>query len=176
MANAAFPTAQPRQASIRPWSPMGVRHLQRQVRAEGVSTPSRATGWHHETVAIDEQTIIDALRRAGARFAFVHGSRTGGGTARPDSDLDVGAWWADDPPAAWDVTLPSRVDLVVLNEAPLWLAGRIAQHGRLLFDDDRRARVRWQADTRLQYVDEIPYIRERYRQRREQLARGVNNG
>lgn len=127
-------------------------------------------------VAIDEQGVITVLRRAGARFALVHGSRAEGDRVRPDSDLDVGAWWAEAAPAAWDVPLPEYVDLVVLNDAPLWLAGRIAQYGRLLFDDDARARVRWQADTRLRYVDEIPYIRERYRLRREQLADGMNDG
>ena len=121
---------------------------------------------------MDEDAVVEALRRAGARFALVHGSRAEGDRARSDSDLDIGAWWAEAPPASWDVDLPSYVDLVVLNDAPLWLAGRIAQHGRILFDDDRRARVAWQADTRLRYVDEIPYIRERYRQRREQLAGG----
>jgi len=121
---------------------------------------------------VDEDAVVEALRRAGARFALVHGSRAEGDRARSDSDLDIGAWWAEAPPASWDVDLPSYVDLVVLNDAPLWLAGRIAQHGRILFDDDRRARVAWQADTRLRYVDEIPYIRERYRQRREQLAGG----
>lgn len=136
-----------------------------------------AVSCHHGVVTVDEQGVIEALRRAGARFALVHGSRAEGGRARPDSDLDVGAWWADSPPAAWDVVLPPFVDLVVLNDAPLWLAGRIAQYGRMLFDDDPPARVRWQADTRLRYVDEIPYIRERYRRRREQLADDmVNHG
>jgi uncharacterized protein len=125
---------------------------------------------------VNEQEVIQALRQANARFALVHGSRAEGGRARPDSDLDVGAWWAEASPAAWEVPLPPYVDLVVLNDAPLWLAGRIAQYGVLLFDDDPPARVRWQADTRLRYVDEISYIRERYRQRRERLAGGVNDG
>jgi uncharacterized protein len=120
-------------------------------------------------VTVDEQAVIDALREAGARFALVHGSMAAEGQARPDSDLDVGAWWADFPPAVWEVRLPPYVDLVVLNDAPLWLTGRIAQHGRLLFDDDPPARVHWQADTRLRYVD------ERYRRRREQLAGGGMN-
>jgi hypothetical protein len=70
------------------------------------------------------------------------------------------------------VRVPESVDLVVLDTAPLWLAGRVAQYGRLLFDDDPAARVAWQADTRLRYVDEIPAIRQRYRERREKLARG----
>lgn len=119
--------------------------------------------------------MVDALRAAGARFAVVHGSRASG-TARPDSDLDVGAWWGDAPPASWEVDVPPGVDLVVLDTAPLWLAGRIAQEGRLLFDDDPPARVRWQADTRLRYLDEIPAIRERYRLRRIQLAERASRG
>ncbi|MGH3766851.1 MAG: nucleotidyltransferase domain-containing protein [Pseudonocardiaceae bacterium] len=123
----------------------------------------------------DELRVTDALRSAGARFALIHGSRARG-SARPDSDLDVGAWWGVQPPASWEVDLPAGVDLVVLDTAPLWLSGRIAQEGRLLFDDDPPARVRWLADTRLRYLDEIPAIRERYRQRRIELARGALGG
>lgn len=101
----------------------------------------------------DEEATAAALRRQGARFAFVHGSRVdGGGT--PGSDLDVGAWWGANPPASWDLDLPTGVDVLVLDEAPLELAGRVALHGRLLFDDDPPARVRWQAQTRLLYLDE----------------------
>jgi len=98
-------------------------------------------------------SISAALRRAGASFAFVHGSRASG-SARADSDLDVAAWWAGAAPAAWDVDVPTGVDLLVLNGAPLELAGRVALHGVLLFEDDPAARVRWQADTRRIYLDE----------------------
>ena len=97
--------------------------------------------------------LIERLRRAGARFAFLHGSRMTG-AARPASDTDVAAWWGLNAPAAWDVALPAGVDLLVLDAAPLELAGRIALHGVLLFDDDPPARVRWQAHTRLVYLDE----------------------
>lgn len=102
------------------------------------------------------------LRRAGARFAFVHGSRATG-TARPDSDIDVAAWWPAAAPPAFEVLLPTGVDLLVLNDAPLELAGRVAQHGVPLFDDDPPARVRWLATTRKVYAD------ERYRLRRSDL-------
>lgn len=115
--------------------------------------------------------MIGALRQARARFAFVHGSRADD-KARPDSDLDVAAWWGDVPPAPWTVDLPDGVDLVVLDDAPLWLAGRIALHGRLLFDDDPSARVAWQADTRLVYLDELPRLRQRQREWLEVKARG----
>jgi hypothetical protein len=124
----------------------------------------------------DEDAVVSALRAAGARFAFVHGSRTTPGQARPDSDLDVGAWWGEEPPYSWEVLLPGKVDLVVLDTEPLWLAGRIAQHGRLLFDDDPVARVRWQADTRTVYLDEIPYTRQRFRAHTEMLARRAHHG
>jgi uncharacterized protein len=127
-------------------------------------------------VHMEEAAVIDALRSAGAEFAFVHGSRARGAPPRADADLDVGAWWSSDPPEPWKVRLPGYVDLVVLNSAPLWLAGRIAQHGRLLFDDSPPARVAWQAETRHRYLDEIPAVRERYRQRRLQLAKLARDG
>ncbi len=129
-----------------------------------------ASGVRLSSMRVDESVVTEALREAGARFAFVHGSRTAARDLRGDSDLDVGAWWVRNPPVSWEVRLPGYVDLVVLNVAPLWLAGRIAQHGRLLFDDDPTARVTWQGDTRLWYLDELPAIRERYRRRAAQLA------
>ena len=61
-------------------------------------------------------------------------------------------------------------DLVVLDRAPLYLAGRIALRGRLLFDDDPPARVAWEADTRLQYLDEKPYIDRMSREYLEGIA------
>jgi hypothetical protein len=103
--------------------------------------------------ASTRDAVITTLRRAGAHFAFVHGS-TAAGTARQDSDLDVAAWWPADAPASWEVPLPDGVDLLVLNGAPLELSGRVALHGQLLFDDDPPARVAWQAQTRLVYLDE----------------------
>jgi len=97
--------------------------------------------------------VTGALRRAGARFAFLHGSAARG--ARPSgSDLDVAAWWPDRAPASWEVSLPAGVDLLVLNDAPLELAGRVALDGELLFDDDPPRRVEWQATLRKIYLDE----------------------
>lgn len=107
--------------------------------------------------------VIAALRSAGARFAFVFGS-TATGTAGPESDLDVAAWWPDNPPPSWDVDAPGNVDLTILNTAPLWLTGRVALEGKVLFDDDPPSRVAWQADTRFFYLDEIPHLRKRQRE------------
>ncbi|HJY24201.1 MAG TPA: nucleotidyltransferase domain-containing protein, partial [Actinomycetes bacterium] len=58
------------------------------------------------------------------------------------------------------------------DDAPLWLAGRIALHGRLLFDDAPPERVAWQADTRLIYLDELPQILES----QQEWLRAVSGG
>lgn len=128
------------------------------------------------TVTTDEAATARVLRAAGARFAFVHGSRTHGAGVRRDSDLDVAAWWGRDAPAPWTVDVGAGVDLLVLDDAPLWLAGRVAQHGRLLFDDDPPARVAWQADTRLRYLDDLPAVRARYDEFARRLASEARRG
>ena len=102
--------------------------------------------------------VVATLRAGGARFAFLHGSRVAG-TQRAGSDLDVAAWFGTSTVRPWTIELPDEVDLVALDTLPLAIAGRIAVHGLLLFDDDPRARVRWQADTRLRYFDES-WLRE----------------
>jgi predicted nucleotidyltransferase len=109
-----------------------------------------------------DEEVVAALRTAGARFAYAFGSRVDG-HPRPDSDLDVAAWFGQaggTPPPSWEVEVPANVDLLVLDRAPLYLAGRVALHGRLLFEDDPSARVAWEADTRTVYLDELPYILE----------------
>ncbi len=114
---------------------------------------------------------VDVLRQAGARFAYLHGSRARG-AARPDSDIDLAAYFGADPPQSYDVLLPPGVDLMVLDQAPLELAGRVALSGRLLFDDDTAARVRWEATTRKIYFDERPRMDRAHRDFRESLHRG----
>jgi hypothetical protein len=115
--------------------------------------------------------MVAMLRSAGAKFAFVFGSRAEG-RATPVSDLDVAAWWGTDPPAPWEVFLGGNVDLLVLDSAPLELAGRVAQDGVLLFDDDPPARVEWQATTRKIYLDEEYRQRQHDRDFFEGRARG----
>jgi uncharacterized protein len=102
----------------------------------------------------DESTVADLLRRAGVPFAFVHGSRAAG-THRAGSDLDVAvSLGASVDELELRSQLPDDVDLLVLESAPLELAGRVAMHGRLLLDQDPAARVEWQATTRKIYADE----------------------
>ena len=115
---------------------------------------------------VDTQALADAcavLREAGAAFAYLHGSRVTGG-ATPRSDVDVAAWWPHDPPLASDVQLPVGYDLMVLNDAPLELRGRVAATGRLLFEDDPVARVHWEATTRKVWFDERPRFERSHRE------------
>lgn len=105
-----------------------------------------------------ETEVTAALRQAGARFAYLHGSRVEG-TATSTSDWDVAAFFGQ-PVDAWTVRLPEAADLLVLDGAPLELAGRVATRGRLLFDDDPPARVCWEATTRTIYFDELPRIQQ----------------
>lgn len=115
---------------------------------------------------------VERLRGAGAVFAYLHGSRAAG-SARAESDVDVGAWWATDPPNPWDVDAGDDVDLLVLNAAPLELAGRVAMYGELLFEDDPAARVRWEATTRKIWLDERPRVdRARAEALEAMVARG----
>lgn len=111
--------------------------------------------------AIAESVAV--LRDAGARFAYLHGSRATG-THRPGSDIDVAAYFGDRAPQSFEILLPPGVDLLVLDRAPLELAGRVAAGGKLLYDDDPVARVRWEASTRKIYFDELPRIMRSHRE------------
>ncbi|MEO8816062.1 MAG: nucleotidyltransferase domain-containing protein, partial [Mycobacterium sp.] len=86
------------------------------------------------------------------------------GTAGPASDIDIAAYFRDHPPAAFEVLLPPGVDLLVLNDAPLELRGRVALGGKLLFDSGDDARVVWEATTRKIYSDELPRINRAHRE------------
>jgi predicted nucleotidyltransferase len=114
---------------------------------------------------------VRVLRAHGARFGYLHGSRAAG-TAGPDSDIDLAAHFAPPVPASFDILLPRGVDLLVLDDAPLELAGRVAVHGTLVFEEDPAERVRWEATTRKIYFDELPRIQRSHREFAESLRRG----
>lgn len=112
----------------------------------------------------------EALRQHGALFAYLHGSRASG-TADAQSDVDIAAYFDEPHPEAFQVLLPVGVDLLVLNRAPLELAGRVALHGKLLFESDRDARVVWEATTRKIYFDELPRLSSAHRDFAEAVLR-----
>lgn len=110
--------------------------------------------WDHRAMdsgALDQ--AVNTLRERGALFAFLHGSQATG-TATETSDTDIAAYFPEPAPASFDIDLPSGVDLLILNGAPLELAGRIALDGHLILDEDEIARVRWVARIRKIYSDE----------------------
>ena len=116
--------------------------------------------------------VVEALRTAGAQFALVFGS-SARGDARAESDLDVAAWWPSTPPHPWDIELPAGVDLIAItHHMPLELAGRIAQEGVVLFEDDTAARVEWVATTRKIWLDERYRFERSNREFLEAVARG----
>jgi uncharacterized protein len=121
------------------------------------------TGTVSESPEVRIAQAVAVLRQAGARFAYLHGSRAAG-RYRPESDIDIAAYFGGRPLRSFDVLLPSGVDLLVLDDAPLELAGRVAVSGKLLFEDDQIARVRWEAMTRKIYFDELPRITRAHRE------------
>lgn len=123
---------------------------------------------------MDPMVLEDALARLrdqGAVFAYLHGSQANG-TARPDSDIDLAAGFPEPAPASFDLDLPANVDLLVLNGAPLEIAGRIAMEGQLVLEVDEVARVRWESRTRKIYCDERYRIERSHREFLEAITRG----
>lgn len=115
--------------------------------------------------------VTERLRATGASFALVFGSHARG-EQRSGSDVDVAAWWPTEAPHAWEVDLPTGVDLIVLADLPLELAGRIALDGQVLFEDDPAARVEWVATTRKIWLDERYRWDRSHREYLEAVARG----
>lgn len=91
------------------------------------------------------------------------------GTATPRSDVDVGILLRRSPPRTlegcfFDVAfaieerLGRPADVVVLNDAPVDLVHRVLRDGRLVFERDRAARIRFEARARLEYLDLRPVL------------------
>jgi predicted nucleotidyltransferase len=106
------------------------------------------------------------FRRRGVRFAYLFGSRACG-RERPDSDYDFAvsltpARAADDSTTALWLDLvralrTDHVDLVLLEEADLTLREVVARTGRLIYERDRDARIRFECRTRKEAWDEAPH-------------------
>lgn len=123
------------------------------VRVTEVSTPAAAD---------------DVFAAHGVAVAYLFGSRAEG-TARPDSDHDVAVLFTDETPALDAVVrlgadLARRwgtaVDVVDLARAPLELRGRVAESGVRLYSADEPRRVRFEADTRVRWIEFRPLVEE----------------
>jgi predicted nucleotidyltransferase len=108
----------------------------------------------------------------GIAAVYVYGS-VARGTARDGSDVDVAVLFERDPPHtleglhadlahALEERVGRRVDMAVLNHAPVDLTHRVLRDGILVIDANRSARIRFEVRTRNLYFDLEPYLR-RYR-------------
>lgn len=113
----------------------------------------------------------------GITLVYLFGSRAQG-AAGPQSDCDVAILFLKEPPASGRYALEhrlggllgaGRVDLVVLNRAPVELQYNVIATGRLVYETDRASRVEFEARTLGLYGDFLPVLR---RQRRELLEEG----
>ena len=108
-------------------------------------------------------TLGDAIGGVpGVLFAYLFGSQSTG-RAGPLSDVDV-AVYLDDPVDALETRLAltdlvsrhvgsDRVDVVVLNPAPIALAGRVVESRRVILDRDPFARHRYESSIIRQFAD-----------------------
>lgn len=118
-------------------------------------------------------------------FAYLFGSRATG-TARPDSDIDVAVYVVETEPARTYLDLSLRLArrlesgagvgpieaLVVLNDAPLPLAGRIRRQRRVIYSRDEPARIRYESRIARLFNDFELQASERDRQRLRAIAEG----
>ena len=116
---------------------------------------------------------LERLRRAArvvfergpVAFAYLFGS-TASGRRRPDSDIDIAVYV--EPPVGPNQSLDlqlalgarlestlqqGEVDLIVLNEAPLALVGRILRERIVIYCRDEPARVRFESLAFRQFCD-----------------------
>lgn len=112
------------------------------------------------------------LRGQPVRFAYLFGSQVTGG-ARPDSDVDVAVMLADgiSPHSYLDMALRLTraladasgvrgLEVVVLNDAPLPLRGRVLRGRQVLFSADEPRRVEYESRTLREFTDFDRHARE----------------
>ncbi len=96
-------------------------------------------------------------------------------TATVDSDVDIGILLQSTPPGRLqdlrstlegllENALGRRVQIVVLNQAPVDLIHRVLRDGRVLVDRDRAVRIGFEVRARNEYFDLMPTL-NRYRRR-----------
>jgi predicted nucleotidyltransferase len=123
-----------------------------------------------------EQVITDYYAgKPGVVAVYLFGS-FGRGTARDDSDVDVGVLYESSRPAqlmaqpfgdeaALSERLARSVQVVEMNRAPPDLVHRIMRDGILLIEANKSRRIAFEVQARNAYFDLLPVLRE-YRQPR----------
>jgi predicted nucleotidyltransferase len=127
-----------------------------------------------------------ALESDGAIAAvYLFGSHARG-SATPMSDIDLAILFSSAVDAsryfslrleyisrAMEILRTEKVDVVILNQAPLHLAYEIVSRGVLLLDCDSQSRVRFEADRVGQFLDFKPFLAVQTRALRQQLKGGT---
>jgi predicted nucleotidyltransferase len=149
------------------------RNCQAAPALRGRLCPCSVGFYNSKRVTDDLEPLLARFFQAdshGAAAVYLFGS-VARGTARRDSDVDIGVLFAVAPPP----TLPSQpfglegdlerllgrpVQVVVLNHAPADLRIRVLRDGRLLLDGDPSARIRFEVQTRNEAFDLAPTLRE----------------
>lgn len=123
------------------------------------------------TVRLLSELLGARAEGEGIAAAWLFGS-VARGTAGPDSDVDVGILYREDPPRTLagigqvfgleedlvEATgLP--VQVVNLNQAPLELIIRVLRDGKLLVDREPLRRIDFEVRSRNEYWDFEPYLR-----------------
>ena len=120
-----------------------------------------------------EQHIAEVFTaRTDVAAVYLFGS-TARGTARAGSDIDIAVLF-DTPPARTlsgprlviegelERAIGTKVDLVVLNDAPVDLRTRVLRDGHLIVERDPSARIAFEVRTRNEAFDMEPVL-ARYR-------------
>lgn len=115
-----------------------------------------------------EDTISRYFEHADVSAVYLFGSRARG-SARPDSDVDIGVLYATAPaptlaaqPFLDEANLAEQLELpvqiIVMNTAPVDLTHRILTDGRLLVERNRSHRIRFEVQARNEYFDLLPTL------------------
>lgn len=122
--------------------------------------------------AEDQLRDFFSARADGIAAAYLFGS-VARGSSGAGSDVDVAVLYSSPPPATLrspasaleadlERLMGRRVEVVVLNSAPVDLVARVLRDGRLVLEGDRSARIAFEVKARNEYFDLLPILR-RYR-------------
>jgi uncharacterized protein len=114
--------------------------------------------------------FFDRVQDPEVSAVYLFGSQARG-DARSDSDVDLGILYRVAPPhtfAAQPYALEGElegqlgrpVQVIVLNQAPVDLRIRVLRDGRLLVDRDRSTRIRFEVETRREWFDFEPILKQ----------------
>jgi predicted nucleotidyltransferase len=130
------------------------------------------------TTAIQSAMLKTLATAHHIRLIYLFGSQAQD-QAGPMSDYDLAILFSDKPSLPERTALAhqlalifetARVDLVVLNQAPVELQYNVIVTGCLLYEASRANRVEFEAETLSRYGDFLPILRH---QREELLQEGV---